>query len=144
MNKKIQDKARSLKPKQRAVAMAAAVLIAVLIALLIARPMTERSVAAYCQVYKEEKTRLATFPGNTWPSGVFNDALSDAGEFVTSFDRLEKVAPDDIKNDVETLRQLYQKMKDDPSSAIAASLSGAGAESSVKEWTKSHCGVDLR
>ncbi len=143
MEKKTTEKHKGVDPKKRNLVLVGVGII-VLILLVAQFTTPKRSVAAYCDVYKEEKARLAKFPGDTWPSGVFNEALSDAGEFVTSFDRLEKVAPDDIKNDVETLRQLYKKMKDDPSSAIAASLSGAGAESSVKKWTKDHCGVDLR
>lgn len=98
-----------------------------------------RSAAAYCQVYKEEKARLAKLPGDTWPSGVFNDAVSDAGEFATAFSRLEKVAPNEIRPDVATLQSIYQKIHDDPSQGISASLSGVSAESSVEEWTKENC-----
>ena len=99
----------------------------------------ERSVAAYCTTFKDEKTRLSKLPGNTYPSGVFQDELSDASAFADAFGKLEKVAPNEIRPDVKTLQGIYKKMADDPSQAIAASLSGASAEQSVKKWNAEHC-----
>lgn len=128
------------KPNKRMVAIGAAVLIILLIILLAAQfAAPKRSVAAYCQTYKDEKARLAALPGDTWPSGVFNDAVSDAGEFAAAFSRLEKVAPDEIQPDVATLQSVYQSIKDNPAGAISASLSGTAAEASVKGWTSGHC-----
>jgi hypothetical protein len=127
-------------PKSRPVAVAVVLVILVALILLIAQiAAPKRSVAAYCQTYRQEKARLAKLPGDTWPSAVFNDSLSDAGQFATSFSRLEKSSPDDIRPDVKTLQSIYQKIHDDPSQAISASLSGTGAEDSVKQWTSSHC-----
>ena len=140
MHKEMWDKFKKQDSKKRAVTIGAVVVIAVLVVFLIAQTAAPgRSVASYCQVFKEEKTRLAKLPGDTWPSGVFNDALSDAGEFANSFSELEKVAPDEIRPDVATLQSIYKKIHDDPSQAIGASLSGASAESSVKKWTTDHC-----
>lgn len=99
----------------------------------------KRSITAYCKVYAQEKARLAKLPGDTWPSGVFNDEIGDAGELATSFGRLERVAPDEIGPDVATLQKLYQKIHDDPSQAMSASISGIGAETSVKNWAGEHC-----
>lgn len=99
----------------------------------------ERSVENYCNVYGQEKERLSKLPGDTYPSGVFNDEISDAGEFAAAFGRLEKVAPNEISNDVETLKKTYQKMHDDPSQALAASLSASSVDRSVKEWTTKNC-----
>jgi hypothetical protein len=112
-------------------------LMALVIILLIQRP--ERSVASYCKVYNEEKTRLSKLPGDTWPSAVFNDELSDANAFAEAFGKLEKVAPEEIRPDVKTLQSLYKKVADDPSQAIGVSLSGIGPEDSVKKWTVEHC-----
>lgn len=134
------DKFKKQDSKKRAITIGAVVVIAALIVLFIAQTITPgRSVASYCQVFKEEKTRLAKLPGDAWPSGVFNDSLSDAGEFATSFSKLEKVAPDEIRSDVAILQSLYKKIHEDPSQAISASLSGAAAEASVKTWTTSRC-----
>jgi hypothetical protein len=102
-----------------------------------------RSVASYCKVYKEEETRLAKFPGKSWPSGTFNLAIGDAGEFVMSFDRLSAVAPDGIKSNVAILKDVYQKIHDDPSQAISASLSGGTADSELKAWTETNCKINV-
>jgi hypothetical protein len=140
MDKKTEDKTPIHRSKRLAVIVGIVILAVVLLVLLITQlAAPKRSVTAYCQTYKEEKTRLAKLPGNTWPSGVFNDAISDAGEFAASFGRLEKVAPDEIVPDVKTLRSVYQKIHDDPSQAIGASLSGTSADSAIKNWTNTHC-----
>ncbi len=134
------EKFKALEPNKRRIIIGSSLAILALVAVVGYRMMVpERSVSAYCKTFASEKTRLAKYPGNTYPSGVFNDSLSDAGQFATSFGRLERVAPSDIKPDVTTLKSLYQKMHDDPSSSFAASLSGIGAENSVKQWTDSHC-----
>lgn len=114
-------------------------IIIALIAVFFFMQQPQRSVAAYCKVYTEEKARLSKLPGDTYPSGVFQDELSDASAFADAFGKLEKVAPDEVKSDVKTLQGIYRKMADDPSQAIAASLSGAGAEESVKDWTSRNC-----
>jgi hypothetical protein len=140
MDKKTEDKPATKKPKQLAVIIGVVILAVVLLVLFISQLATpKRSVSAYCQTYKEEKARLAKLPGNTWPSGVFNDAVGDAGEFATSFGKLESVAPEEIHGDVTTLKSVYQKIHDDPSQAIGASLSGSSADSSLKKWTADHC-----
>lgn len=141
MDKKESEKTSVKKTNRRLITVGAVILVIVLVFLLIAQlSAPKRSVAAYCQTYKDEKARLAALPGDTWPSGVFNDAVSDAGEFATAFSRLEKVAPDEIRPDVATLQSVYQSIKDNPAGAISASLSGTGAEASVKSWTTDHCG----
>lgn len=144
MDKKTDEKTPTHRSKRLAAIVGVVILVVVLLVLLITQlAAPKRSVAAYCQTYNEEKTRLAALPGNTWPSGVFNDAISDAGEFAVSFGKLEKVAPDEIAPDVKTLQGVYQKIHDDPSQAISASLSGTSAESSVKKWTVTNCKVSL-
>jgi hypothetical protein len=99
----------------------------------------QRSVENYCKVYTQEKERLSKLPGDTYPSGVFNDEISDAGEFAASLGRLEKVAPDEISKDVEVLRKSYQVTDEDPSKAIAASLNTGSIDRSIKEWTAKNC-----
>jgi len=49
------------------------------------------------------------------------------------------MSPDDIKYDVKTLQAVFQKIDGDPSQTLSTSLSGIGAESSVEDWTASHC-----
>jgi hypothetical protein len=128
--------------RKRNIIMVAVIAVIVIAVILVVQLLNtpQRSVASYCKAYAEEKTRLKSYPGNTYPSGVFNEELSDASQFATSFGRLEKVAPDEIKSDVSTLKSVYQKIHDDPSQALSASLSAAPADDSLKAWTLKHCG----
>lgn len=141
MDKTSDDKKKASDPKKRNLIIALiTVVVGLLIFWLIQQTAPQRSVAAYCSTYKEEKARLAKLPGDTWPAGIFNDELSDASEIANSVGRLEEVAPDEIRSDVATIQSIYQKIHDDPSQAIGASLSGVSAEASVKKWTTTHCG----
>jgi hypothetical protein len=130
----------TINPKNKTLMLVfAVVLVIIVVGIILLTPHKERSIASYCKVYKEEKIRLSKLPGETWPSGVFNDSVGDASELVTSFGRLAAVAPDDIRSDVTTLKALYKKVDGDPSSAISASLSGIGPENRVQTWTDMHC-----
>jgi len=140
MDKKTEDKPQARRMKRLIIIAGAVILVIVLLALLLPRlTAPKRSVAAYCQTYTEEKSRLAKLPGNSWPSGVFNDAVGDAGEFAASFGKLESVAPEEVRGDVATLKSVYKKIHDDPSQAINASLSGSTADTSLKNWTQKNC-----
>lgn len=139
MEKKSEEKKKALDSKKRNLIIIATVVIVGLLIFWLTQQNTPRSVAAYCKVYGEEKARLAKLPGDTWPAGIFNDELSDAGEIANSVAKLEKVAPDEIRSDVATIKAIYQKINADPSQAISASLSGVSAEENVKEWTTAHC-----
>lgn len=113
------------------------VIIAVLLSLQLVKP--ERSVASYCKVYKEEDAKLAKSQGDTYSVAVFSHSSNNPADFANAFNKLEQVAPNDIQPDVKTLRQLFQKIDSDPSQSMGASLSGLGAESSVKDWTSQNC-----
>lgn len=112
-------------------------LVLVLTALFLNTP--QRSVASYCKAYKEEDVKLASANGESYGVRVFSHKSSNPTDFVTAFSRLEQVAPDEIRADVKILRQVFQKIEDDPSQAISASLSGLSAEESVVNWTKEQC-----
>ena len=143
MNKGLLAKAKGLNNKKRTVIIGVAVVVLVLIVLLAVQMSSPKpSVAAYCKTYNSEKARLSKLPGDTWSSAVFNDSVSSAGELATSFDRLARVAPSDVKPDVVTLQKLYQKVNDDPSQAMSASLSGIGVENNVKTWTNTNCSAE--
>lgn len=140
MSEKPQSKPEPKKPQKKILIIALGVaIIGLLIFWLVQQTAPQRSIAAYCQTHKEEKTRLAKLPGDTWPAGVFNDELSDASEIAKSVGRLEKVAPEEIRSDVATIQSIYQKIHEDPSQAIGASLSGVEAEANVKKWTSTNC-----
>lgn len=137
-----QDKAadKPTRPSRKVMVGAVVAMIVLLFGLLVNQLATpKRSVAEYCKVYKREKARLAKLPGDAYPSGVFDDSLSDANEFAVSFDNLQKSAPSDIRSDVKSLQDAYRKIADEPSQAISASLGGVSAENSVKQWTIAHC-----
>jgi len=142
MDKKTENKNTAHHPKKKPIIIAVTVVFTgILIFWLIQQLTPQRSIESYCKVYNEEKARLSTLPGDTWPAGIFNDELSDAGEIATSIKRLEKVAPDEMQPDIKTLVSIYQKIDSDPSQALSASLSGVEAEANVKEWTKKQCHI---
>jgi hypothetical protein len=113
------------------------ILAIVIIAIMMTPPA--RSVAAYCSEHKKEKSRLAALPGGDWPSGLFDDEVGDAGEIANSLGKLERVAPQEISPSLASLQKLYQKIDDDPSQAVAASLSGGDIDESLKQFTVQQC-----
>jgi hypothetical protein len=131
--------AKKISERKRFLLCLALLCVLVLVILIVHNVAPAQSVAAYCSTYKQEKARLAKLPGDTWPSSVFDDSVSNANEFVTSFGRLKEVAPKDIEPDVATLQSLYKKVYDDPSQAFSASLSGITPEENVREWTVKNC-----
>lgn len=101
----------------------------------------KRSTESFCKTFSEEKVRLATVSGEAWSSAVFDESAGDAGEFASSFSKLERVAPDDIRPSIESLRKTYEEIDKNPSSALSASLGGLGAEQDAKNWIKHNCKV---
>ena len=98
-----------------------------------------RSVVAFCSAYKQENLRLANSHGDTYSVKPFTNSSNNPRDFVTALDKLEQVAPEDIQPDVKTLKQIFEKIDQDPSQALTASLSGLGAEDGVSKWTSQHC-----
>lgn len=138
MKQKLSGWTKRLGAKQKIAILAALALVIVAgVVLTLSKP--ERSAASYCKVYRAEKARIAKLPGDTYPSLLFDHPLSDAGEFVASLDRLERVAPNDIRPDVHTLKTLYQKLHDDPSQLTSVSFAAEPVDNSVNEWTAAHC-----
>jgi hypothetical protein len=119
----------------------AALLLLAIIALgatvLISRP--HRSVVAYCKVYHQENQKLTGSHGSTYSVAVFSHSSINAKDFAKAFANLERVAPAEIEPDVKALKAIFDKISQDPSQTLTASLSGIGAESSVKTWTDNHC-----
>lgn len=130
-----------LNPRKRT-SIVAVVVVGVLVLLailLMQRP--ERSVASYCKVYNEEKTRLSAMSNNSnpYPSGLFNVSVTDAAQIATSLGRLDRVAPKEIEPMLSSLQKLYQDIHDNPSHAINNSLNGGSLDDNLKAWTKGHC-----
>lgn len=116
-----------------------AIIAVAIIMLFISLSGPERSVENYCKVYKEENEKLASAQGDTYGVTVFSHKSSNPADFANAFTELEGVAPDEIQSDVKSLQQIFQKIDDDPSQALNASLSGLSAESSVENWTSNYC-----
>lgn len=123
--------------KKIAIIAVGVVAVVILASVFIGKP--ERSVAAFCKVQKEENARLEKANGETYAVKVFSHRTSDPGDFALAFERLEKVSPDEIQPDVRTLKQIFEKIDQDPSQALGAALSGVGAESSAVKWVDSNC-----
>lgn len=125
--------------RKRIIITAGIALLILLVSIFYLISMPERSVASYCKVLNDEKAKLANAKGETYSSAVFRAKTSDAGDFADAFGELERVAPDDIRADTEKLKQIYQKIDDDPSQALSASLSGIGQESNLRKWIDRSC-----
>lgn len=142
MQERILTKFKKFDRRKQGIAIGAVALMVILIILLVSelgRP--ERSVAAYCKVYEQEKARLSAISDNSnpYPSGVFNVNVTDAAQIATSFGRLDAVAPKEIEPEVSSLQKLYQDIHDNPSHAISNALNGGSLDDSLKAWTSQHC-----
>lgn len=130
--------------KRKTIVMFAAALAVIILAILLVSQLNrpERSAAAYCKIYGQEKARLSAMSNNSnpYPSGVFNVSVTDASQIAASFDRLAPVAPKEIESQVTSLQKLYQDIHDNPSHAINNALNGGSLDDSLKAWTKDHCG----
>ncbi len=134
----IAKKSLSLPVNRWVIVLIVVVIIIVLLGLFLTQP--KPSVAAYCKVYKQQQTKLSHATGETYNVAVFpNSPSSNSGDFADAFSELEKVAPSDIKPDVTSLKKIFEKIDSDPAQGLSASLSGLSAETSVKNWTNSHC-----
>jgi hypothetical protein len=142
MYKKNLAKLKGSNRKNQAIAGGVAIAIIVLVVLLITNlTQPTRSVTAYCTVFGQEKTRLSAMSNNSdsYPSGVFNVSVNDAGQIATSFSKLDRVAPTEIEPDVSNLQKLYQDIHNNPSHAVSDSLNGGAIDDSLKTWTQQHC-----
>lgn len=141
MHKHMAAKLKGLGARKRVAALTLTVFAVLAVTALIVQVVTpKRSVVAYCEAYGEENAKLANAQGDTYSTSVFTHKSSNPGDFAAAFGKLEQVAPDEIRPDIETLGQVFQKIDNDPSQAISTSLSGLPAEASVKSWTTDHCG----
>lgn len=114
------------------------VLLVVVALFLLLRP-SERSVAAYCTEYKKQQAALPHGSNDRYKAAMFTSSVNDPHKFAGAFAALERVAPDDIRPDVKTLKSVFDKIDKDPSQTFGASLSGLGAETNVEKWTQDHC-----
>lgn len=130
----------------------------ILVATLGACSGSGRSEAAYCGVFRKEATKLhdkyqgAADTSEADPFGSLLTVVQAPGDLVRMFDKLAKVAPDDIQTEVEAVRDSMAEMQDDAGGAVTDPLGGlgsllvnglsnAGAWQAVQEYTTEHCGL---
>jgi hypothetical protein len=118
---------------------------------------SERSAESYCDVWKREATRLhdkyqaAADGTDADPFGSLLTVAAAPGDLVVLFDKLAKVAPDEIQSEVETIHDSLKDQQDamgdaidNPIGAIGSSLisglTNAGSYQAVEEYTTEHCG----
>lgn len=135
-------KFKTIDPKKRNVVIVAAIAVLVVVFIFAQVSAPERSVASYCKVYGQEKTRLSAMSNNSnpYPSGVFNVSVTDAAQIATSLGKLGHVAPKEIEPEITSLQKLYQDIHDNPSHAMTNALNGGSLDDSLKAWTENHCG----
>lgn len=120
-----------------------------------------RSVEAYCSVLEEHKTQylerfdeaneqLADETLEGFVSGLAG-GMGAIGDLQQMWEELAEVAPEEIRADVETVRDNYADQLDlaeesatDPLAALGSALMGgllsSGSWSRVDEWTAENCG----
>lgn len=136
-------KLAALNPRKRNLILLVGAVLAVILAVFLVTRLNqpERSVAAYCKVYGQEKIRLSAMSNSSYPypSGLFNVSVTDAAQIATSLGKLSPVAPNEIEPMITNLQKLYQDIHDNPSHAISNALNGGSLDESLKSWTQQHC-----
>lgn len=90
----------------------------------------ERSVASFCNTINNDKTTLKS-TGNYQAK-------------VDAYRRLESVAPNDIRPEIETIRKGYEQIAADPSKITSAGLGMAASENNRDDYIKTNCkDIDL-
>jgi hypothetical protein len=124
---------------------------------------TGRSVEAYCDTYstrgEEFRQRYLTIDAEADPLGAFAQLAAAPRDLATLFSDLAEVAPEEIRADVETLRDHFDQQADQlgddagalldgpwgalgvVSGDLLAGLSVAPALQRFDRWTNEHCGA---
>lgn len=126
----------------------------------------ERSAAAFCQTMRSEKERILAQLEETSAAGAasgdeFLAALSGLGasiqalgELRTYFQKLAKVAPEDIRTEIEIVAESYDQQVDDAGDGVTKPLETAvgalfeglatsGQVSAVDEYARANCGEGI-
>ena len=142
MQQKLLTHLKKIDKKQyRAIAIVV-LLVIILIALVITLTKPKRSVAAYCKVYTKKKYSLATQTG-IMPSSVLPFFLTLQAMIQGTLSRRLigwRLAPTQIEPQVVAMKDIWVKMKNDPTDVLSSALNGLPAESAVTQWTQQHCG----
>lgn len=99
----------------------------------------ERSAAYFCGELISGDTQLASKNGDTYRYTFLENGSSDISDLVEVMKDLENSAPDEIREDVKTLREIAETIEKDPSQAAAAGLSGIAQEDNVQNYINQNC-----
>lgn len=86
---------------------------------------SQRSVANFCKVAKDEKTILT------------GDVSYE--QRLEAYKKLEAVSPDEIQSDITTIRKGYETIIQDPSKALSAGFGMSGAENRRTDFIDQNC-----
>jgi hypothetical protein len=116
--------------KRKKITLAVIGLILILVLSLITYLVTqtfapERSVASFCSTINGEKTTLKS-TGNYQAK-------------VDAYRKLESVAPNDIRPEIETIRKGYEQIAADPSKITSAGLGMVASENNRDDYIKTNC-----
>lgn len=132
----------------------AAVILVTLMCVGLGACSAPRSVEAYCDVVAEHKERYVTAMSNVNstddPLSGLAGTVSALGDLSRMWEEAADVAPDDIRSDVEAVRdgwaqqfEAAEKMISDPLGGIAGSILGglanAGSMARVDQYTTANC-----
>jgi hypothetical protein len=134
--------------------------VAITLVMVIFHPFgSQRSVEAYCKTFygygKEIRDRGMAANRSQDPVRMLQTLASTPRDLYALFDRLQKVAPDEIEPDVATLRDAFKRQADSLGSdaghpfaglfqGLMMGLATAPAEQRVDDWTKRNCGDPSR
>lgn len=117
----------------------------------------ERSVASYCQVWQEEGTKLRDRQTAAQQSGdIFapiTAAMAGPSDLADLFDKLDKVAPDEIEPDIKRYRDAWREVADSLkegnllnmlSKQMAIAAQTKGVESRINIWTQTNCTANAK
>lgn len=136
----LRHKWQQLADKKRALTILLLLAIVLLVIFAVAQVIKpERSIAAYCKVHQEEETKLAKAYGDTYGVGAFSHKSSNPRDFIEAFSQLEKVAPKEILTDVKTMRQLFERIEEDPTQAYNAAIIGQRVDENITAKTRQWC-----
>jgi hypothetical protein len=102
---------------------------------------TSRSKVSFCTQYNQELISLKKLPSGEYPSELFQTQVNDVAALKKSYSSLAKVAPDEIKGDVNTMVNIYSELEDNPSKLINASLVAKSADENLYSWSKVNCNI---
>lgn len=128
------------------------VLACAILATVLAGCSSGRSVEAYCRTFKAEGEAFHSYLGSS-SDDPFTQIIKIVGapqQLAIAFDKLDKVAPEDIEPDVAVLQKAFQYISDhaadnvdNPLKAIAVAIQmGANTQPSydrVNQYTTQNC-----